>query len=480
MTNGIISKENSKEKEMLQRLNLLKQSLASKAEISIIGHDNIDVDAVLSGVLLSRLLKFLNINARFIILQPIKKDDTYEIVSELTDVNMYSYEEKNENELRNLFLVDHYETTHKGKIVGCIDHHPTEKENTYEFSYVRNSSAAAYLVYELMKVANYPLTAEETKMIIISMMVDTTAFRSSKTILKEVEVARVLAKEFNLDYEYLEKYCLCLTPIEKMNIDEIISNGHKEYNYNGHTVKSAYLQLYGMPNETTVNKWLTYLNSKVGDEISSPEMIVFIIFDTKSNITYEYQVMQYYTKKIIHNGILSRGKDIMPKIEKRYCDENSQEKQIETIIKVFSEYGYTIATMESCTGGSLAGAITNVSGASEILHESYVTYCNEAKIKLGVPKEIIEEHTVYSFETANAMANAIKAVANSHVGIGITGQLGRIDPKNTGIANNKAWYAIRSSEKEVFAEIILNMEDYSRAKKKEIIIKEIIEDLYRW
>lgn len=480
MTNGIILKENSKEKEMLKRLNLLKQSLANKGEITIIGHDNIDVDAVLSGVLLSSLLKFLNINASFVILQSIKKNDTYEIVSELTDVNMYSYEEKNENELRNLFLIDHYETTHKGKVVGCIDHHPTEKENTYEFSYVKNSSASAYLVYELMKVAKYPLTAKEANMIIVSMMVDTIAFRSSKTISEEVEVAKVMAKEFNLDYKFLEKYCLCLTPIEKMNIDEITSNGQKEYDYNGHKVKSAYLQLYGMPDEVIVNKWLNYLNSKVTGKASNAEMMVFIIFDTKSNITYEYRVMHNYTKKIIHNGILSRGKDIMPKVEKRYCDEISQEKQIETIIKRFSEFGHTIATMESCTGGSLAGTITNVSGASDILHESYVTYCNEAKIKYGVPKEIIEKYTVYSFETARAMANAVKTTANSYVGIGITGQLGRVDPKNTGVANNKAWYAIKSLEKELLVEIILNMENYSRAKKKEIIIKEVIEDLYRW
>ena len=144
-------------------------------------------------------------------------------------------------------------------------------------------------------------------------------FRSSKTIPEEVDVTKNLAKKFNLNYEYLEMYCLCLTPIEKMNIDEITSNGQKEYNYNGHKVKSAYLQLYGMPDEATINKWLTYLKSKVADKTSNIEIMVFIIFDTKSNITYEYQVMPQYAKEIIHNGILSRGKDIMPKIEKRYC-----------------------------------------------------------------------------------------------------------------------------------------------------------------
>ena len=170
----------------------------------------------------------------------------------------------------------------------------------------------------------------------------------------------------------------------------------------------------------------------------------------------------------------------MPKIEKKYCDRNHLEKQIATIIKRFSESGYTISAMESCTGGGLANAITNVSGSSDILHESYVTYCNKAKIKLGVPKQIIDKYSVYSLETAKAMANAVKSASNSDIGIGITGQLGRIDPRNIGIENNKAWYAIRSSVKDILAEIIFNMEDYSTSKKKEIIIKEIIEDLYRW
>jgi PncC family amidohydrolase len=264
---------------------------------------------------------------------------------------------------------------------------------------------------------------------------------------------------------------------KEMDINVITSNGQKEYDYDGHKVKSAYLQLYGVPNDATVNEWITYLNSKVASEIGV-EMMVFIIFDTKLNITYEYQLMNNYTKKIIHNGILSRDKDIMPKIERKYRNDNSNEKKIEAIVGKLSEIGYTIATMESCTGGSLAGAITNVSGASDILHESYVTYCNDAKVKFGVPREIIDKYSVYSLQTAKAMANAVKKTAHSDVGVGITGQLGRIDPRNTGIENNKAWYCIKTSENEVSAEIIFYVgEDVSRKNKKNIIISEIIEDL---
>ncbi len=95
----------------------------------------------------------------------------------------------------------------------------------------------------------------------------------------------------------------------------------------------------------------------------------------------------------------------------------------EKIVKILIQNNLTISTMESCTGGGIANEITNISGASSILKESFVTYCNEAKIKQGVPKSTIEKYTVYSSETAIQMAKAVKKQANSDIGIGVTGQL---------------------------------------------------------
>ena len=56
----------------------------------------------------------------------------------------------------------------------------------------------------------------------------------------------------------------------------------------------------------------------------------------------------------------------------------------EEIVKKLIEKKLTISTMESCTGGGIANEITNISGASEVLKVSYVTYSNEAKIKLNI------------------------------------------------------------------------------------------------
>ena len=57
---------------------------------------------------------------------------------------------------------------------------------------------------------------------------------------------------------------------------------------------------------------------------------------------------------------------------------------MEEIIKKLTKLDKTISTMESCTGGGLANAITNIEGASEVFKYGAVTYSNEFKIKMGV------------------------------------------------------------------------------------------------
>ena len=64
----------------------------------------------------------------------------------------------------------------------------------------------------------------------------------------------------------------------------------------------------------------------------------------------------------------------------------------------------TITTMESATSGQIASLITDTEGSSAVLKGAFVTYCNEAKIMQGVPAEIIDKYTVYSTQTAEAMA----------------------------------------------------------------------------
>ena len=95
----------------------------------------------------------------------------------------------------------------------------------------------------------------------------------------------------------------------------------------------------------------------------------------------------------------------------------------EKIVNFLKENNKTVSFMESCTGGYLANEITNISGASNVLKVSLVTYSNEYKIKFGVTRKTIDKYTVYSRETAKEMAKSVSDFAMSSFGIGVTGEL---------------------------------------------------------
>jgi nicotinamide-nucleotide amidase len=87
--------------------------------------------------------------------------------------------------------------------------------------------------------------------------------------------------------------------------------------------------------------------------------------------------------------------------------------------------GWQAATAESCTGGLVAGAITDVAGSSGWFDRGFVTYSNDAKESmLGVPRALLEAHGAVSEETARAMADGALAHSRADVAVAITGIAG--------------------------------------------------------
>lgn len=85
----------------------------------------------------------------------------------------------------------------------------------------------------------------------------------------------------------------------------------------------------------------------------------------------------------------------------------------------------TIATAESCTGGLLAGRLTELAGSSDYVLGGIVAYSNAVKVaQAGVPGELIEEHGAVSAEVAEALAAGAAARLGADVGVGITGVAG--------------------------------------------------------
>jgi len=86
---------------------------------------------------------------------------------------------------------------------------------------------------------------------------------------------------------------------------------------------------------------------------------------------------------------------------------------------------WLVATAESCTGGLVAGAITDVAGSSGWFDRGFVTYSNEAKEQmLGVPRAVLDAHGAVSEEAARAMAQGALAHSDADVAVAITGIAG--------------------------------------------------------
>ncbi len=87
--------------------------------------------------------------------------------------------------------------------------------------------------------------------------------------------------------------------------------------------------------------------------------------------------------------------------------------------------GWMLATAESCTGGMIAAACTDLAGSSQWFERGFVTYSNEAKTELlGVPAELIATHGAVSEPVARAMAQGAVAHSRAQVAVAVTGIAG--------------------------------------------------------
>ena len=97
----------------------------------------------------------------------------------------------------------------------------------------------------------------------------------------------------------------------------------------------------------------------------------------------------------------------------------------ETILRRATEIGATVTTAESCTGGMVAAAITDVVGSSAIFERGFVTYSNAAKTEmLGVSPATLEAVGAVSEEVAREMAQGALAAAHATVAVSISGIAG--------------------------------------------------------
>jgi PncC family amidohydrolase len=97
----------------------------------------------------------------------------------------------------------------------------------------------------------------------------------------------------------------------------------------------------------------------------------------------------------------------------------------EQLVTALKQRGLTMTTVESCTGGMIAAAVTSVAGSSAVFHQGYVTYCDAAKHALvGVRSRTLRRYTAVSAQTASEMAKGGARRAKADLCISVTGYAG--------------------------------------------------------
>ncbi len=95
------------------------------------------------------------------------------------------------------------------------------------------------------------------------------------------------------------------------------------------------------------------------------------------------------------------------------------------LLEQYRTLGWRVATAESCTGGLIAGCLTEIAGSSDVVDRGFVTYSNEAKTEmLGVPANLIEAHGAVSEPVVRAMAEGALSASFADVTVAVTGVAG--------------------------------------------------------
>ena len=129
---------------------------------------------------------------------------------------------------------------------------------------------------------------------------------------------------------------------------------------------------------------------------------------------------------------------------------------IEKLIELLKEKKLKISTAESCTGGMLSALITGISGSSDVFSYGFITYSNDAKVKLlGVSEDALRVSGAVSEEAALEMCRGARRAACSDIAVAITGIAG---PKsdNTNKPVGLVYIGLSSQAGEVCGKFLFN------------------------
>jgi nicotinamide-nucleotide amidase len=181
------------------------------------------------------------------------------------------------------------------------------------------------------------------------------------------------------------------------------------------TYETRIMRLFGIP-ESEIAADLRAIEEEDGVDLS-PLEITTCLRRGEIEVATRFEPRAEKTYARLEQGVAARHGDVLYSLDGSTIDDQ--------VAKLLADGPHTIATTESCTGGLLAGRLTERPGSSAYVLGGLVTYSNEAKVALaGVDPDLIERVGAVSAEVAEAMADGAIARLGAELGVGITGIAG--------------------------------------------------------
>lgn len=260
------------------------------------GHAHPDVDSVISGYLLTKILNKMGVEAEYIIPEAID-DETLGICNAVGfEPQVFQVGEFDKN--ANFILVDHYEDDTLN-VIGIVDHHVNKKDlSGVEYWYEPASSTSVMLAIKYEKL----LDPFDIMLSCLASFVDTVSFHSTKSRESDHEWIKKMCQKYNLDYEKMYEVGLCLTDVS--NLDIAAFNGIKKYIINDKKLEASYIQVKEISKEQ-IDYILESLKKYV--VLNNLEMFAFIVYDLYNFNTKVYKVLKDDIEIVDYDYYATRG-----------------------------------------------------------------------------------------------------------------------------------------------------------------------------
>lgn len=290
--------------------------LKTITNLTLVSHNNPDVDAILSLNLFSNVLNSYKINYKIVLLT-----EPDSITKSIIERNQFSIFEEYKKEIKkedNLFCLDCFTLyNYESQIIGCIDHHPTNLKNNYLVYDNGNYSSTTKRIFDLF-VENNSRFKENYKEFSIqtlySIYIDTNSLKSSKFNRLDNEWINRIIKLYSLNEKQLIEEGFCFSDLS-LSTKELILNGYKKYYLpNNKSAIISYLILKEISQKLISNLLYEMQEYKKENKV---DYFWMILYEIEKNSTILLIVKKSSIKIKKYNYILSRSLDVYPLLEKQ-------------------------------------------------------------------------------------------------------------------------------------------------------------------